>query len=209
MNIMREYLQGNQRLPRIGFGLIARWPLLRYLLWFCLFETAFYFAYRYGMSFSQACAAPFWFPDSVLLCALLLTQPRRWWLLVLAVLPIRLFVGFSFHVPLWFLLGAFAIDSAKGLLTAAVLRRFIKNPLRLETVREFGVFCLFAVLLYSGRLGLRRRGPPSCPRLCLLARMGAVVSGKRADPSGRHPGHFLSGPRRSVEDAVAVREALG
>ena len=82
-----------------------------------------------------------------MLCALLLTQPRRWWLLVVAVLPIRLFVGFSFHVPLWFLLGAFAIDSAKGLLTAVVLRRFIKNPLRLETVREFGAFCLFAVLL--------------------------------------------------------------
>ena len=109
--------------------------------------SAFYFAYRYGMSFSQACAAPFWFPDSVLLCALLLTQPRYWWFLVVAVLPIRLFVGFSFDVPLWFLLGAFAIDSAKGLLTAAILRRFLKNPLRLETVREFGVFCLFAVLL--------------------------------------------------------------
>ena len=147
MNIAREHLEGDQRLPRIGFGLIALWPLLRNFLLFCLFETAFYFAYRYGMSFSQACAAPFWFPDSVLLCALLLTQPRRWWLLVVAVLPIRLFVGFSFDVPLWFLLGAFAIDSAKGLLTAAVLRRFIKNPLRLETVREFGVFCLFAVLL--------------------------------------------------------------
>ena len=147
MSIAREHLQGNQRLPSISFGLIALRPLLRNFLLFCLFETAFYFAYRYGMSFSQACAAPFWFPDSVLLCALLLTQPRYWWFLVVAVLPIRLFVGFSFDVPLWFLLGAFAIDSAKGLLTAAVLRRFIKNPLRLETVREFGVFCLFAVLL--------------------------------------------------------------
>ena len=52
-----------------------------------------------------------------------LTQPRLV-VLVVAVLPIRLFVGFSFDVPLWFLLGAFAIDSAKGLLTAAILRRF-------------------------------------------------------------------------------------
>ncbi len=124
MNIVREYLQGNQRLPRIGFGLIALWPLLQNLLGFCLFETAFYFAYRYGMSFSQACAAPFWFPDSVLLCALLLTQPRRWWLLVVAVLPIRLFVGLSFHVPLWFLLGAFAIDSVKGDVLAGEATKF-------------------------------------------------------------------------------------
>ena len=51
------YLQGNQRLPSIGFGLIALRPLLRNFVLFCLFETAFYFAYRYGMSFSQACAA--------------------------------------------------------------------------------------------------------------------------------------------------------
>jgi hypothetical protein len=65
MNTAREHWQSNQRLPRIGFGLIALWPLFQNLLGFCLFETAFYFAYRYGMSFSQACAAPFWFPDSV------------------------------------------------------------------------------------------------------------------------------------------------
>jgi integral membrane sensor domain MASE1 len=147
MNIAREHWQGNQRLPRISFGLLALWPLFQNLIGLCLFEIAFYFAYRYSMSFSQACAAPFWFPDSVLLCALLLSRPRRWWLFVLAPLPIRLVVGFASNIPLWFLLGVFAIDSAKGLLTAAVLRRFIKNPVRLETVREFAVFCLFAVLL--------------------------------------------------------------
>src|SRR6516165_2399737 len=72
MTVMCEYLHGNQRLPRTGFELMALRPLLRKVLGFLLFMTAFYFAYRYGMSFSQACAAPFWFPDSVLLCALLL-----------------------------------------------------------------------------------------------------------------------------------------
>ena len=41
----------------------------------------------------------------------------------------------------------FAIDSAKGLFGAAILRRLIKNPVRLQTVREFAVFCLFAVFL--------------------------------------------------------------
>jgi two-component system, LuxR family, sensor kinase FixL len=147
MNTMSEYLRGNQRLPRIGFGLIALGALFQNLLWLCLFELAFYFAYRYGMSFSQECAAPFWFPDSVLLCALLLSKPKRWWLFVLAPLPIRLFFGFASNLPLWFLLGVYAIDSVKGLLTASVLRRFNKNPLRLETVKEFAVFCLFAVLL--------------------------------------------------------------
>ena len=122
-------------------------PNVRALLGLCLFEVAYSFAYRYGMSFGKESASPFWFPDSVLLCALLLSAPGWWWIFVLAALPIRLFVGVPPDVPQWFLLATFAIDSAKGLFGAAILRRLIKNPVRLETVREFAVFCLFAVLL--------------------------------------------------------------
>src|SRR5262249_13203789 len=101
-----------------GSRLLVRTPHLRALLTFCFFLAAFYFAYRYGMSFSQACASPFWFPDSVLLCALLLSRPRNWWIFILAPLPIRLLVAVPSDVPFWFLLATFAIDSAKGLLTA-------------------------------------------------------------------------------------------
>jgi signal transduction histidine kinase len=112
-----------------------------------LFEAAFYFAYRYGMSFSQAVASPFWFPDSVLLCALLLSRPRAWPIFVLGALPIRLFSEVARDLPLWFLLATYAIDSARGVLTALVLRRVMKNPRRFETVHEFAAFCLWAVLL--------------------------------------------------------------
>ena len=122
-------------------------PNVQTLLGLCLFEVAYYFAYRYGMSFGKESASPFWFPDSVLLCAFLLSAPGRWWIFVLAALPIRLFVGVPPDVPQWFLLATSAIDFVKGLLGAAILRRLIKNPVRLETVWEFAVFCLFAVLL--------------------------------------------------------------
>ena len=108
---------------------------------------AYYFAYRYGMSFSQAAASPFWFPDSILLCALLISPPRRWWILILAILPIRLFSEVAVGIPAWFLLATSAINSAKGIVTALVLRWLIDNPLRLKTVREFALFFLFAVLL--------------------------------------------------------------
>src|SRR6478609_8233071 len=40
---------------------------IRAVIAFCCFEIAYYFAYRYGMSFSPTTASPFWFPDSVLL----------------------------------------------------------------------------------------------------------------------------------------------
>jgi PAS domain S-box-containing protein len=122
-------------------------PFFRNALGMGVFGAAFYFAYRYGMSFSYATASPFWFPDSVLLCALLVVRPSRWWVFVLAALPIRLLAPVSANLPLWFLLTTFAIDSAKGLLAAVALRRFLSVPIRFETVREFAIYCLFAVLL--------------------------------------------------------------
>ena len=99
------------------------------------------------MAFSQASASPFWFPDSILLCALLLNRPPVWWAFILAPLPIRLFAHVSQGIPLWFLLTTSAIDSARALFAAAVLRHWLKNPRRFETVREFVIFCLVAVSL--------------------------------------------------------------
>ena len=145
MNVMEENLRAYQKISRLDQG--VDWSPLGKAFEFCLFEATFYFAYRYAMSFGQAAASPFWFPDSVLLCALLMVPPRRWWIYVLAPLPIRLLAPVSADLPLWFLLTTFAIDSAKGLLAAVALRRFLRNPIRFETGREFAFYCLFAVLL--------------------------------------------------------------
>jgi PAS domain S-box-containing protein len=147
MNVIAENQRPNSPVSRSLLDGIIGSSLFRNVLGFCLFEVAFYFAYRAGMSFSPTCASPFWFPDAVLLCALLLAPTNRWWIFVLAPLPIRWFVAVPPDVPAWFLLATFATDSAKGLLTAAILRRYIRNPLRLETTGEFAVFGLIAVLL--------------------------------------------------------------
>jgi len=114
---------------------------------FCLFGAAYYLAYLFGMSFSQTCASPFWFPDVILLGTLLLTRPRNWLWFILGALVLRLFSPVSQGVPTGFLLAVFAIDSAKGLAAATLLRKFLRNPLRMETVKEFGIFCLIAALL--------------------------------------------------------------
>jgi signal transduction histidine kinase/integral membrane sensor domain MASE1 len=125
----------------------VREPRLRAILVFCLFQTAYFVAYRYAMAFSQASASPFWFPDSVLLCALLLNPSGRWWIFLLGTLPIRLLSEVARDIPVWFLLTTFAIDSARNLLTALALRRCLKNPIRFETIQEFVLYCAFAVLL--------------------------------------------------------------
>lgn len=112
-----------------------------------VFSAIFYVAYRYGMSFSQNTASPFWFPDAVLLCALLVTAPRRWPLYIFAALPIRLFSEVAQDIPFWFLVATFLIDSAKAIVTALALRRYVGLPLRLRNVPQFGLFMLIAVLL--------------------------------------------------------------
>ena len=147
MNTVSDNLHASPGVPKSGLPPFVRQPTTRRIFGFCFFAATYYFAFRYGMSFSQERASPFWFPDSVLLCALLLNRPGRWWIFVVATLPIRFLVALPLDLPVWFLLGTFAIDSAKSLLAAAVLRRFLRNPVRLETLREFAAFCLVAVLL--------------------------------------------------------------
>ena len=112
-----------------------------------MFEASYALAYHLGMSFSEVTASPFWLPDSVLLCALLLTRRRWWWAFVIGALPIRLALSVDSGIPVWFLYGTFALDSAKGLVTALALRHFLPNPLRLSKIRDYAIYCLIAVTL--------------------------------------------------------------
>jgi PAS domain S-box-containing protein len=113
---------------------------------FCLFALSYSIAYHYGMSFSNAVASPFWFPDAVLLSALLLTPPRKWWIYVLAPVPIRwLLTGAG--LPMWFLAACYANDVIKALLGAGLLRLLLRNPARFETLRDFAIYFLVAIFL--------------------------------------------------------------
>jgi len=120
---------------------------LRNVLGYCIFLAAFYGAYRLGMSFSPLLSAPFWLPDSVLLCALLCTRRSWWWLLLLSTLPIRLLTNVPPDTSTGFLVAVFANDCAKAALSAWLLQRFMPDPFRFPTMRDFGVFCGVAVLL--------------------------------------------------------------
>ena len=99
------------------------------------------------MSFDPVVAAPFWFPDAVLLCGLLCTRPKWWWLLLVAILPVRLLVEVPFNLQLWFLGAVYVNDCAKAVLAALLLRRFLDDPIRLRSMRDLGVYFLFAVVL--------------------------------------------------------------
>jgi signal transduction histidine kinase len=147
MNTAGKKLNRRPSIFEAGETVRVRWPESSLLFGFCLFVAAYFLAYYYGMFFTRTAASPFWFPDSVLLCALLMTPSRRWWIFILALLPIRFLVPLNTDLPMWFKWSTFAIDAVKGILIAAALRRYIKNPMRLHTVHDYAVYCLFAVLL--------------------------------------------------------------
>src|SRR5688572_32791846 len=74
-------------------------PWFGTVLGFVAFAIAYYFAYQFGMSFTQDFASPFWFPDAVLLCALLKSRRELWWLFILGTLPIRLYSEVAVGIP--------------------------------------------------------------------------------------------------------------
>jgi PAS domain S-box-containing protein len=135
---------------------------IRLALAFCCFEIAYYFAYRYGMSFTQATASPFWFPDSVLLYALLITRRQWWWMLLAATVPIRFFTEVASDIPAAMLLGTSLNDYCKALLGATLLRRYMDDPTRFRSLRDLGVYGLIAVIaipVLSAFAGALTRGP--------------------------------------------------
>jgi PAS domain S-box-containing protein len=136
------------------------------------------------MAFSDSVSSPFWFPDSILLCALLRTRMSWWWLLLLATLPIRLFTDVHADTPGWFLGAVYINDCLKAVLGALLLKRFLADPIRFNSMRDFGVYCLVAVFLVpllsafggaAARLGLGSEFPGSLEQWFLGNAMANLV----------------------------------
>src|SRR5262245_9843732 len=88
-----------------------------------LFAVSYFIAYGYGTLFLQTAAAPLWFPDSVLLCALLLSPTSEWWLYLAIAVPIRFIPTPHPAVPFWFVFATSANDILKAVFAAYLLRR--------------------------------------------------------------------------------------
>jgi PAS domain S-box-containing protein len=83
-----------------------------------------------------------WLPQGILLAALLVSPARRWWLYALALLPthVQLTVALSPRVPAPMMLVQFAGQFVQAALAAALLRRVLGNPPRLDSLRRMGMF---------------------------------------------------------------------
>jgi two-component system sensor histidine kinase UhpB len=114
-----------RQLVRVSFFIVT------YLIAFSLSTRV------YGTS---GLSSPFWFPDSVLLSALLLAPREQWWIFLVAIWPLRLLSGARPGTPLWFQLVSIANDALKGLASAWLIQRFVGRRIRLETLNELLAF---------------------------------------------------------------------
>lgn len=114
----------SQRLPR---PLVALAFVAAYAVAFAATEHA------YG---SLAVPSPFWLPDSVLLCALLLAPRTHWWFYVVAVWPVRLVLDAVPGTPPWFQVATTANDVVKALAGAWLLQGIVGREIRLTRLNE-------------------------------------------------------------------------
>src|ERR1043166_2860178 len=101
----------------------------------------------FALTFKPHPVSVLWPPNSVLVAALLLTQPRRWWLVLLAALPAHLVAQLQSHVPPLMILCWFISNSCEALIGAGLMRYLVAGPIRFRTLRNVGLFCLCVVFV--------------------------------------------------------------
>ena len=89
----------------------------------------------------------FWPPNAILLAVFLLTPPRIWWVLVLAVLPAHFLIQLNTGIPALTSLGFLAGNAGEALLGAACIRLFKKEKPLFESAQAVVIFLAFGVLL--------------------------------------------------------------
>lgn len=121
--------------------LAARGPLLTAVAYLIGAESAFLVG-----TLSDRIFAPFWPPNVILFCALLLAPTARWWLYVLAVLPAHIIAELHVGMAAFPMAVAFATNCAIALLNALVVRQRLDGPARLGTLKKAAIYVLATAL---------------------------------------------------------------
>ena len=101
------------------------------------------------LTFQPGGISGIWLPHGILLAALLLSPVRSWWWYAAALLPTHLHLVRTFQgpVPLLVMLIQFGGNLAQAALSAAVLRRFIGEPPRLNALSRMSALVLVGAFL--------------------------------------------------------------
>ena len=88
-----------------------------------------------------------WPPNSILLAALVITQPRYWWLLLAAAFPAHLAAQFQGGVPFVQIVAWFISNCSEALIGAGCIRLLVRGPLQFDSFRDVCIFIAFGALI--------------------------------------------------------------
>jgi signal transduction histidine kinase len=117
-------------------------PPVWLLLWISL---AYYIAAQSAFligTLSDRIFAPFWPPNAVLFCALLLNARDRWWMILGAAFPAHVLAETGVGMPPTQLLVAFATNCSLALLNSLTVQRFVVGPPWFGTLRKAAIYVL-------------------------------------------------------------------
>jgi PAS domain S-box-containing protein len=129
-------LMGKRKESRIAWPSVTK-PVL--------FALALLFAGTLDALLTPNLAAPIGVTNALLLCALLVRDPKEWWFYLLLSFPFPLLV--SGTTPWSLLVWLFVPNCARNVLCAWLLRRLSPHRLWFDSFRAFGKYFLIAVVL--------------------------------------------------------------
>jgi len=128
-------IQERQGAPREDRAKIIRNGLIVAIAYYIGAEIAFLIG-----TLSDKIFAPFWPPNIVLFCALLLSAPRQWWIYILAALPAHVAAELQVGMPAAQLLVAFATNCSVAVLNAFALQQLSFEPPWFGSIRKATVY---------------------------------------------------------------------
>jgi signal transduction histidine kinase len=112
-----------------------RGPLFVALAYYLGAQAAFFIG-----TLTDRMIAPFWPPNIVLFCALLLVPKRQWWMYIAAAFPAHLIAETTVAMPVAQSLVAFASNCLFAVLSAFGVRRFLTGPPWFGTLRQTAIY---------------------------------------------------------------------
>jgi two-component system, LuxR family, sensor kinase FixL len=100
----------------------------------------------FHLRFPPATTSILWPPNAILTTALLVVTPDKWWIYLLATLPVHLLVEIPTVRPVEMVPLLFVTNCSEAVIAALVIRLFSDRPNRFDTLRRMGVFILGAVI---------------------------------------------------------------
>lgn len=91
--------------------------------------------------------APFWPPNVVLFCALLVTERQRWWLCIAAALPAHVLAELQVGMEAPQMIVAFVTNCVVAIANAALVLRYLREPPWFNTLSKAALYVLITGLI--------------------------------------------------------------